>query len=402
MLKRFRQLDRGIQLYLIITATTGLALGLSDAIFANYFKEVYNVGAFQRGLIEFPRELPGMLCTLIIAGLAGLGDIKSAIIAQVLSSIGLVILGLVTPSFAFMLMFLFIFSLGQHLYLPLGDSIGLSLAKTGNVGKLIGSFNGVKTAFSMIAGIITFIGFKTKFFSFENPNVVFLMSAALFIVVAVILWKLHKQVSGKMEKTRLRLIFRKEYINYYFLCILFGARKQIMFVYSPWVLVDLLDFKTETMAILAVIGSFVGIFFMPLVGRWIDKFGVRRIMIFEALAFILIYISYGFLSAGIARDTLAVSGIAIGLAFLLNIVDRMTAQFGMVRSLYMRQIAVRGEDVTPSLSLGVSMDHVVSIAGSAVCGWVWMQFGPQYVFIIAAVMSGLNLLVAARIRPQAN
>ncbi len=403
MFKKFMEFDRSIRIYFILTALTGLALGLSDGVFANYFKEVYHTDSLQRGFIEFPRELPGVLCTFVIVALSTLGDIKSAIVAQILSAIGLLVLGLYTPDFYMMLVFLFIYSLGMHTYMPLGDSIGLSLVSQGNMGKRVGQFNGLRTAFAMVAGIVTFVGFRYGYFTFDNPIVIFLISAVLFIIIGGLLYLLFQSLpDSNAEKNKsaahVKFVFRKEYMNYYILCMLFGGRKQIMIVYSPWVLIELLNFKTDTMAILAVVGSFIGIFFMPIVGKWIDQFGVKKVMMAEAFAFILIYCAYGYLSAGLSAKVLTVSGIALAFVFLLNIIDRMTAQFGMVRSIYMRSIAIVPQDVTPSLSLGISVDHVVAIIGSAVCGWIWFQFGPQYVFLVAGFLSFLNLVVAYNIK----
>jgi hypothetical protein len=52
--------------------------------FKMYYKKVYYVTAFQRGFIEFPRELPGLLCVLVIGTLGFLGDLKVAFIAPLL------------------------------------------------------------------------------------------------------------------------------------------------------------------------------------------------------------------------------------------------------------------------------------------------------------------------------
>ena len=375
-------------------------MGLSDSILANYFKEAYNVNAQERGFIELPRELPGVLSIVFIALLSFLNNKKIAIIAQLLAIFGLVVLGLFRPSFAGMLVFLFIFSTGIHMYMPLGDSIGLSLAKEQNMGRMMGRFNSIRMAFLMLAGIVTFVGFRAGWFNFNTPIAVFLMSAAAFAVAAIllaVLAKMHSKTDNDEPKDN-RYVFRKEYVRYYIICALFGSRKQIMFVYSPWVLIDLLGFRADTMSILAVIGSLIGIFFMPIVGRWIDRFGVKRIMILEALAFVVIYVAYGILSRWVNTHAVVLTGLVMILVYLLNIIDKMTAQFGMVRAIYMRAIAIVPEDVTPSLSLGMSIDHVIGITGSFVCGAIWMNLGPEYVFVLAALVSLANLLVARGIK----
>ncbi|MCL2702458.1 MAG: MFS transporter [Defluviitaleaceae bacterium] len=394
-----RKID-GIMVFLIISAFTGLAMGLSDSILSNYFREAYNATAQDRGFIEFPREMPGVISLLLIASLAFLKNVKTAIIAMLLAAAGMTVLGLWRPSFGVMLIFIFIYSLGTHMNMPVRDSIGLSLVKDRGMGRMMGRFNSMSMAFSMLAGLIIFFGFRFGFFDFGVPVAVFLLSAACFILAAVFFGILRK-VDPAPEKdapVNARFIFRKEYIRYYIICAFFGGRKQIMIVYSPWVLIELLGFRADSMSILAVIGAFIGIFFVPIVGRWIDRYGVRKVMMIEALAFIGVYIAYGLLSRWVGARAVSLAGPAMLLVYLLNIVDRMTAQFGMDRAIYMRQIALRPEDVTPSLSLGMSIDHILAIAGSAVCGMIWVNFGPEYVFILAGLMSAANFVVAKGIK----
>jgi predicted MFS family arabinose efflux permease len=386
---------------LIATAFVGLATGFSDSIFANYFKEAYDVNAAQRGFIELPRELPGVLSLLFLAWLSFFGNLRNAVLAQLFSAAGLVVLGVFRPSYAVMLVFLFIFSTGVHMFIPLGDSIGLSLAQKMNMGRVMGRINSVRMAFLMIAGVLTFIGFRVGLFSFDLPVWVFIISAACFFVVGVLLIaqrQMTGDLSGGPSEPQTRFVFRKEYMRYYLICAVFGGRKQIMFVYSPWVLIDLLDFKADTISILAVIGSLIGIFFMPVVGRWIDGFGIRRVMTAEALAFVAVYIAYGFLSRWVNNNVVVLTGAGMMLVYLLNIVDRMSAQFSMVRSIYMRSIALSPEDVTPSLTLGMAIDHVVAIIGSYLCGLVWFRWGPEFVFLIAGLLSLINLIAARGIK----
>ncbi|MCL2167465.1 MAG: MFS transporter, partial [Clostridiales bacterium] len=54
---------------------------------------------------------------------------------------------------------------------------------------------------------------------------------------------------------------------------------------------------------------------------------------------------------------------------------------------------------TPTLSFGLSMDHVVAITCAYLGGVAWNLYGPQYVFYIAAVLSILNVIVAILIKP---
>jgi len=392
--------DRAVFIYMIIVALTGLALGLSDSVFSNYFRDAYHVDAFQRGLIEIPRESPGIISMFILSGLAFIGDIKLAIIAQILSIIGIMAMGLLSPSFSVMLIFLFINSLGMHMFIPLYDSIGMSLAKKGDYGTVMGRFNGVRTAFAMIAGIMVFAGFRAGFFSFTTPIIWnFIIAGVLFTIVLVLMIYIRKLMT-ETKSDRPRFVLKKEYGKFYLLALLFGARKQIMYVYGPWVLIELLDFGADYMALLIIAGAGIGIFFIPAVGRWIDKYGTAQIMIIEAAIFLLIYLGYGVISAGLHGGWLMGMAVVVAVAVAINIADRMTIQFGMVRNIYMRSIALTPEDVTPTLATGMAMDHVLSILSAIVCGYLWWELGPQYVFVFAGVLAAVNMFVAMHIKKE--
>ena len=387
-----RDSKRAILVYMVVVALLGLAMGISDNIYSNYFRDAFNVNAFQRGLIEVPRESPGVLGVLLLSGLAFLGNIKLGIIAQILTIVGLLAMGVLSPSFEVMLVFLFINSMGMHMFIPLYDGIGMSLAKKSEAGKILGKFNSVRVAFSMIAGLLVFWGFSVGFFSFTTPIIrPFIIAVVLLVIITVLLIYLLRLVEDVKGKSK--LIFRKSYIKFYIMAFLFGGRKQIMFVFGPWVLIELLDFGADYMALLMVAGAIIGIFLLPLIGKLIDKFGTGRVLMAEAIGFLLIYLGYGVVSFGVANELFAgflILAVAVG----VNIFDRAVANMGMVRSVYVRQIAEHDEDVTPTLAVGMSLDHIVGISSALLGGFIWHNWGPWYVFIFSSVLAVGNLIVS--------
>ena len=97
---------KAVRIYVAVLALAALAAGLSDTVLSNYFKDAYQVTAFQRGMIELPRELPGFIGIFIVSALAFLGDLRIAAVAQALMVIGLLLLGFLTPAYAVMLLFI--------------------------------------------------------------------------------------------------------------------------------------------------------------------------------------------------------------------------------------------------------------------------------------------------------
>lgn len=391
---------KSIQIYVLIVALTAFGLALSNNVLSNYFKDVYQVTAEQRGFIEFPREVPGLVSILVIGALSFMSDIKISILAQALSIIGIMVLGLTTPEYNVMLVFIFINSMGMHLFMPMRESIGMSLVGNENVGKRMGQFKGVDTAFRMIGALLVFLGFRYGFFTF-NADVkwVFIIAAFALLVVFFLLIYLNKLVhGGQKHSKRPKLIVKKRYKFYYILVVLFGVQKQIMMVYAPWVLIDLLNKPVEVIAILSIVASFVGIFFIPAVGRWLDRFGYKKLLYVDALSFIGVYLLFGVLCASYVNGSLPKVGWPVYIAYVLFIIDRMSTQLGLVRTVYLKKIAERSEDITPTLSLGMTLDHFVSIIAAALGGLAWGRFGPQYIFFGVALLSFINLFVAIRVR----
>lgn len=398
----FKEYSREMIIYTLILAFAALGSALSGSVLSNYFKEVYHTDAFQRGFIEFPRELPGMLSIFFVAALSRLSDTKISMIAMVLAAAGIVVLGYATPTFYVMLIFIFINSVGTHLYMPMQSSIGMELITDGQYGKRMGEFSAVTTAFTMVGGLMVYFGFKSGFFSFATQNkMVFVWSAIFFFIAAILHLPVLKRLKDReVHHEKTKYVFRKEYKYYYTLVVMFGVQKQIMLVFGPWVFIDLLGKSVETLAILGIAGSFFGIFFMPALGKWLDKFGVKKLLYVDALSFIFVYAAYGLLSGGYMSGSIAKVGLPLMLGYVLFILDRMSSQMGMIRTIYLKKIAVDQKDITPTLSLGLTMDHLVSIIAAFFGGIVWMRFGPQYIFYLVAVMSFVNLYVAIKVEVE--
>jgi len=71
---------------------------------------------------------------------------------------------------------------------------------------------------------------------------------------------------------------------------------------------------------------------------------------------------------------------------------------GMARATYLRKIAVRPEDVSQTLTMGVTIDHVFSIAIALVSGVIWLKLGYQYVFLLGALIALVNMASASRVK----
>jgi len=74
----------------------------------------------------------------------------------------------------------------------------------------------------------------------------------------------------------------------------------------------------------------------------------------------------------------------------------MLAAVSMARATYLKKIAFSEEDVSPTLSMGITIDHMVSMFIPWLGGFIWTIFGYEYVFIAGAAIAALNLLLTTR------
>ncbi len=390
--------QKALRLFTLSVMVLAVGIAMTDSVFSNYFRDAYNADAQMRGFIEFPRELPGLLCLVVVSLLAGLGELRMAIVAQGLFIVGIFALGFTTPTFNVMCIFLFINSLGMHLFFPLQDSIAMDLVGHKNAGAGLGKITAFKTAAGIVGSLIVFAGFRYGLFSFVTPiKAPFVLAGVLFIVVLALLIGVRKYTGDIPVSTGgKRLLIRKRYMYYYILAALHGAQKQIMAVFGPWILIEILSKGADVMSILGMVGGLIGVFFLPMLGKCLDRFGIRVMLYADAISFIGVYILYGLITAGFTSGTIATVGLPVIAMYGLFILDRMSFSMGMVRTLYLRSIAVDTSEITPTLSMGVSIDHVISIAAATAGGIVWHEWGPQYVFFIAAALSCINLFVAVK------
>jgi hypothetical protein len=76
----------------------------------------------------------------------------------------------------------------------------------------------------------------------------------------------------------------------------------------------------------------------------------------------------------------------------------MLMSVGMARATYLKKIAVYPGDVSQTLMMGVSIDHLFSIIVAFLGGIIWVRWGYEYVFLLGVAIACVNLVSASRVR----
>lgn len=388
-----------VRLFTLVVICVGLADGLGAKIFSNYYNEVFHITAVQRGFLEIPRESPGILCMLLVAALSSLGNIWMGMIAQLLSMIGLVVMGCMSPTYGVMLCFLFVQSLGSHFFMPLNDAIAMDLAEKGKVGTGLGRFKGVSTMSTMVAACVIFVGFRTGVFTFADRVILPFVLAAALTAAAIALLAFMLPVMGRGSAAGGRgLLVRREYMPYYMVTLAYGCQKRIRIVFAPWVIINLLGQGADTLALLTIVVHLAGSWMAPQIGKLLDHLGVKKTLWAEAVYILITFTLMGLVAGMLADGTLTSGGWQSWVVFAAYVVCMLFDQFGMVHSFMMRSIALEPSEVTRTLSVGLGVDHVMAIVASPIMGMIWEGLGVQYVFYLAALSALLQIAASGMLK----
>jgi hypothetical protein len=72
----------------------------------------------------------------------------------------------------------------------------------------------------------------------------------------------------------------------------------------------------------------------------------------------------------------------------------------MASNVYVKHIAKNQEEITATLSTGISVNHVISIFIALMGGWIWKVTGIEVLFSVSAVLGILNSIYAATIKKE--
>lgn len=185
----------------------------------------------------------------------------------------------------------------------------------------------------------------------------------------------------------------------------YGCQKRIRIVFAPWVIIKLLEQGADTVALLTIAIHFIGTLVAPRIGRMLDRLGVRKMLWIEAGYIVFSFSLLGFTAGMLADGTLAKSGPQTLIVFCAYVLSVLFEQFNMVHAFMMRSIALDRSEVTRTLSVGISVDHIMAIIASPIMGIIWERFGVQYVFYLAAVSAILQIAASGmvgKINPAAH
>ena len=379
--------------FIIICILLGVVSAVESTSLANRLYEDFDFTVMQRSMLETPRELPGLLSVVIIGMLNSLGDIRIAAVANIIGGIGLLLFGMTPNVFSLVLLFLMFYSTGQHLYIPLSSTISMSFAGKGSFGERLGQMQSITS----VAVIGTSAGLFLLYKIFDvSYAVVFSIAGVAMITAGLLFLRLGK--NNKKIVSDKRFVFRKEFKMYYILSVVNGARKQITITFVPWLLIDIFGRSVTYITAMFFVVCILNVFFKPWYGRMVDKKGESFALQFDAMTMGIVCLGFAF--AKVALPPV----LALIVVSICYIIDKLFEQAaGIARATLAKKISNEEAEVARTLTMGQSMDHVVSMTIPLVAGLAWYGGGSNgymYVFIGALVISAINFVLARMLKGE--
>ena len=390
-IKEIFRSETKFKLFLISILITGLSYGLYKGILDNFLAEVVGMGEMDRGVTEFFRELPGIALVFILAAFYMLSAESLYKAGAVIMLVGMGMHAVLPPTKVLMVLAICTYSLGEHIQLGMKNTLSLEYAKPGRGGEALGMQNSA-SQIGTLAGYLVIVAAFSVLVKNQPYRVFFGLAAVLAVVSAG--FSLRLSGNSRTDAHRRRFYFRKKYTKYYMLEVFYGARKQVFITFGPYVLVLFYGASAATISLLFAISAVACFFAAPLVGKIIDRFGYKVVMVSDTLILVIVCFFYGFAHYLFPRD------VAFIVCCANYILDAVISLASMASNVYVQDLSDNQEEIKATISTGVSVNHVITIFIALFGGWIWQTLGIETLFIVSAVLGLCNSAYAASIKTR--
>lgn len=340
--------------------------GLLGGARINYFVQTLGLSGGQVLWLEGIREIPGLALMLIAALTMHWTLARRSAWALIIMGVGYSLYALV-ESYSTLLIVAVMASLGMHLWMPLGPALGMCLTTKERSGRILGALSSVG-ATAGIAGMGA-ISLISNLFADMSLRVYYVIGGVFIVLSGLILFRLPADL-GATKAAQPRMLLKRRYWLFYVLNFLQGSRKEVLGSFVTLVLVQNYGLQVWQISSLLLISSILNLLAAPAMGYLIDHLGERAVVSGSYVFLALCCLGYA-----------TIHEIWVLVAILLTV--RLLLMVGMGLNTYVNRIAPP-EELTPTLSAGVSINHVTSVAMPLIAGVLLPIVGYENLFLATA------------------
>ncbi len=369
-------------LFAAVLFLTRFGQGLLEGARMNFFIDAIGLSEGQVLWLEGIRELPGLGLIFLAALTMRLPLMRQGSLALLLMGIGYALYALV-GSFSALILVELVASFGFHLWAPLNNAIGLSLNTRENAGRVLGTLSSVG-ALAGIAGMGA-LSLTSGLAESLPLSIYYVLGGTFIVLAAIVLFRLPANV-GATETEPPRILIRSRYWRYYVLIFFAGARKLVLGSFITLMLVENFGLGVWHISTLTLVSSALTFLLAPYLGSLIDRLGEQ--VTTPASYALLALCCLGFAALQ-----------SLWVLIALWIVIRLAAPLGLGLSTYVYRTAPP-EELTPTLTAGVTFDHISSVGVPFLVGALLPVIDYQGVFIAAAVLIVISIPFARSLQVE--
>ena len=363
---------------MLMAAGMPIAFLTWSALLNNFVIEVAGFTGVEIGWLHTVREIPGFLAIGVIALLMFMRE-------QVLGLVALGLLGVATaitawfPSFGGILTVTMLSSIGFHYFETVNQSLQLQWIEKKRAPQTLGWIMSVGSAAALVSYGLLVLTWKTFDLSY---NLVYMIAGSVTVAIVVFCYFAYPQFESPEPQLK-KFLLRRRYWLYYALQFMAGARRQIFIVFAAFMMVERFGFEVHEITALFLFNYVANIFFAPLMGKAVAKWGERRALIFEYTGLVCVFFAYG---------GIYFFGWGVVLAAILYVLDHLFFALAFALKTYFQKIA-DPQDFAPTAAVAFTINHIAAVFLPALLGYLWVV-SPGAVFGFAAAMAGGSLALS--------
>lgn len=361
-------------LLMAMAATMQIAFAAWMLMTNNFAYETLGFTGREIGIQQSVREIPGFLSFAAVFLLLFARE-------QTLAYISLILLGgaaAVTgyfPSFTGFLITTFISSIGFHYYETMHQSLSLQWLPKQTAPATMGKIMAIGSVSQLASFGFVFVAWFWLGMHFSG---IYLITGMVTVAAAVAMWFLFPAFRDGVPQHK-KLILRKRYWLYYALTFMGGARRQIFMVFATFMMVERFGFQVHHVAMLAIANGLLTIYAAPVIGRFIVRFGERRMLTIEYIGLIGVFVAYAWVPNW-------------WLATALYFIDHALFAVAIAMKTYFQKIADPA-DIAPTAGVAFTINHIAAVFIPVLFGLIWL-YSPAVVFLTGAAMALISLILA--------
>lgn len=355
-----------VQTFLLAIATQGW-----NAIYTNFAVDAVGINPDQVGLLQSIRELPGLFSITLLCFLPFIKEMRLMSLSVLLCGLGISFAGFF-PSFSGLIVCSLVMSIGFHYAESESQSLTLQHYSIAESPLIIGVLRAATSAGSFAIGLLVFLLADNAEYS-----VLFLLIGVGCLLAGA--WGLlQRDIPAPRSIQRHGLVIKRKYWLFYLLTFFSGARRQVFVVFSALLLVKVFDFSLREMALLFLLNNLINWVLNRYIGKAIIAFGERKLLSVKYFVLVIIFIAYAH-----SKNPWFIA--------TLYVLEQLFFNATVAIRTFFQKIA-DPEDISPSMALGVTINHIAAVVVPVLGGVLWVTFDYKLPFYMGALMAVFSLI----------